>query len=661
VTYLIPIALLGWIPISISLFLVLPPQRAVVAGLISGWLLLPPVALPISGLPDYDKLTAITIGILLGTLLFQPNRLLSLRPRWFDLPIICWCLCSFVSSLENGLGLYDGFSALLTMVARWGLTYLIGRMYLNTLEALRELTVGIVIGALAYVPPTLFEIRMSPMLRGIVYGVSGWGGMRFGGYRPYVFLTNGLEHGMWMTVASLTAVWLWKCGSLRRVGPLSMGAVLIPILLIITILCRSTGALALLLGGLFVLWLCVRFNSKLFAYALLMVAPTYYTLRIPNIWTGENLVNVIETYISPERAESLGFRFTCENKLVTRALKQPVWGWAGWGRSRITGEDGRDQAPTDGMWIIYFGHYGFVGLAAWTIVMLLPPWLFLKRYSVQEWKTPLIGPLASVAVFLGLYQIDCLVNGFVNPAFLIAAGGLICASPPAFSREPLGHMSLEDPNQEHSTAIGGDCLSRTTASHVTRPTASQEHLAGRYRELARTLRNQGSPSEAKAAWVYALNILTNAASAYAEFADLQNQRSDCANDLAWFLLNELDPVVRNPEMAIQLASQATQADAGRATYWNTLGAAYCAAGDGAKAIVALERSVELTNGGTAFDFVFLALAHDQLGHRKQAQYWYSQAGYWMEEHRFHHPDLSRLHKQASLILSSPSGASEPDS
>ena len=88
----------------------LPARRAVVASIVGAWLLLPPAAIPISGLPDYDKMMAATLGIMLGTLIFQPNRLLEFRPRWFDLPMLCWCLAPLISSLDNGLGLYDGLS-----------------------------------------------------------------------------------------------------------------------------------------------------------------------------------------------------------------------------------------------------------------------------------------------------------------------------------------------------------------------------------------------------------------------------------------------------------------------------------------------------------------------------------------------------------------------
>jgi hypothetical protein len=149
VQLLIPIALLGWIPLSISLLALLPPRRAVVASVIGAWLLLPPAAIPLSGLPDYDKMMAATVGILLGTLIFQPNRLLEFRPRWFDLPMLCWCIAPLISSLQNGLGVYDGLSGSLLCIVRWTLPYLIGRLYLGGPEGLRELTIGIIFGGIA--------------------------------------------------------------------------------------------------------------------------------------------------------------------------------------------------------------------------------------------------------------------------------------------------------------------------------------------------------------------------------------------------------------------------------------------------------------------------------------------------------------------------------
>src|SRR5262249_23702177 len=130
----------------------------------------------------------------------------------------------------------------------WGLPYLIGRLYLSDLEGLRELAVGFVVGGLLYVLPTLWEIRMSPHLNRTFYGFGGWPGLRYGGYRPAVFLSNGLEHGMWMTAASLAGVWLWSSRSLSLLWGIPLGCWLL-VLLPVTVLCRSTGALVLLTVG----------------------------------------------------------------------------------------------------------------------------------------------------------------------------------------------------------------------------------------------------------------------------------------------------------------------------------------------------------------------------------------------------------------------------
>ena len=160
---------------------------------------------------------------MLGTLIFQPNRLLAFRPRWFDLPAVLWCFCPFISSLTNGLGVYDGLSAIFVNIERWALPYLIGRLYFGDREGMRELAVGIAVGGIIWVLPCLFEIRMSPILLSRVYGLHRFEGMRLGSWRPFVFFSTGLELGMWMTASSLSAVWLWRCGSLKRLGLLPPG------------------------------------------------------------------------------------------------------------------------------------------------------------------------------------------------------------------------------------------------------------------------------------------------------------------------------------------------------------------------------------------------------------------------------------------------------
>ena len=243
------LALLGWIPLGITMFAVVPARKAVAFIVVGGLLILPPYTLDISGLPDYSRIMAASISVILGTVIFAPDRFLNFRPRWFDLPMLAWCFSSMASSLYNGLGVYDGLAATLSQVLTWGLPYLIGRIYFGNPEDLRYFAVAVVIGGLAYVLPCLYEVRMSPKLMKDIYGISQLGAIRFGGCRPTVFFWTGLELGMWMTATSLVAWWLWYCGALKQIGSIPLGSVLLPTLLGTSFLCRSTGALITPLRG----------------------------------------------------------------------------------------------------------------------------------------------------------------------------------------------------------------------------------------------------------------------------------------------------------------------------------------------------------------------------------------------------------------------------
>ena len=99
--------------------------------------------------------------------------------------------------------------------------------------------------------------------------------MRFGAHRPQVFFKTGLELGLFMTAASLTAWWLWRCGTLKKIGQVRFGSVLLLILVGTTILCRSTGAPALLAGGVFILWASTRFQTRVLMWALVLCFPVY--------------------------------------------------------------------------------------------------------------------------------------------------------------------------------------------------------------------------------------------------------------------------------------------------------------------------------------------------------------------------------------------------
>ena len=152
------------------IFAFLPARRAMVVGAVAAWLLLPPAAIDLQGLPPLSKATVATVGILLGTLVFDVSRFLAFRPRWFDLPMLLFCLCPYASSISNGLGTYDGMSAAFRQSVTWLLPYLIGRLYLTDADGFRELAMGMIVGSLCMIPFCLLEMRIGAQLKRLIYG-----------------------------------------------------------------------------------------------------------------------------------------------------------------------------------------------------------------------------------------------------------------------------------------------------------------------------------------------------------------------------------------------------------------------------------------------------------------------------------------------------------
>ncbi len=440
-TELVPITLLAWTPIVLLMFLMLPPRRAVVIAFIAAWLFLPvpvPDSLIIRGLPELDKMTVTCLAVLLGTALFDKNRLLSFRLKRFDVPMILWCLVPLFSSLTNtdvtiynhpaiSNPIYDGLSEALRQSVTWGLPYLIGRVYFNNLTALRELAIGIFIGGLVYIPLCIFELKMSPQLHFLAYGqhphVDFRQGVRYGGYRPTVFMAHGLMVALWMASATLVGWWMWFSGALKNLSGAPVALLAVPLLLV-TVASKSVASILLMGGGLGLLYLATKSRARWPIIAVIAVAPCYMAVRATGLWDGVSLINYVTVITGENRAESLQVRFINENLLSQRALEKPVFGWAGWGRSRVYDRYGKDISITDGQWVIALGQHGLVGLAAFTGALLLPVWLTLKRFPIRLWAHRSVAPASALAMVLVIYMIDNLLNAMINPVFMLVAGAL---------------------------------------------------------------------------------------------------------------------------------------------------------------------------------------------------------------------------------------------
>jgi len=220
-------------------------------------------------------------------------------------------------------------------------------------------------------------------------------------------------------------VWLWRSKTVQKIWDIPM-LVLMPAMFFTVYLCKSKYAVLLLATGMAALFTARLFRTKALLVCLLLVPLTYAGLRATGAITGESMIAMAQQAFGEERASSLAMRLNNENLLAQRAMEKPIWGWGGWGQSRVQNEQGKDLI-TDSLWIITLGKYGWVGLLALMSLLLLPMVLVIRDWRIELWDHPAVAPVVVLATVCMLYMFDHLMNGMVNPIFMLAAGAVSSA------------------------------------------------------------------------------------------------------------------------------------------------------------------------------------------------------------------------------------------
>jgi tetratricopeptide (TPR) repeat protein len=277
--------------------------------------------------------------------------------------------------------------------------------------------------------------------------------------------------------------------------------------------------------------------------------------------------------------------------------------------------------------------------------------LFVWRFPVRLWADPQVAAGSLAAVLLTLYFVDCLLNAFPNSIYMTLAGGLIALEPKQFRR-----IATRRGGKVTSQAGGIERRAAAVSAIASGPGphGGQIMQADRYRALGRSFKQEGQWNEAESAWWQALEMLTNLLDAKPGSPELERLWCDCANDLAWLRANHPDPSQRKPDAAVAMARRMVEQFPDTEVYWNTLGAAYYRAGDDASAVAALDRAKSLS-GSTAFDEVFLAMAHARLGELEEARTELARAVERTELDYPGHPELTVFCDEARSILDQGSG------
>ena len=104
-----------------------------------------------------------------------------------------------------------------------------------------------------------------------------------------------------MTAASVAGWWLWYCGTDKRSGDYPVGSVLLPILIVTTILCRSTGAILLLAAGMIIFGYPSASRHGCYWPLSCVMGPLYVTVRSTHLWSGRQAVDLAE-YLLDKRS-----------------------------------------------------------------------------------------------------------------------------------------------------------------------------------------------------------------------------------------------------------------------------------------------------------------------------------------------------------------------
>lgn len=480
-------ALLLSIPVGLVLILSQRPSLACASLLIGAQLLLPervgwdPPFLPPLWKESIPGLLAIAL-----CLWRYPGRMLSAPgPRWPEAVLAILFASAFGTALTNGdpilwesivhgwhqislppLQIYDGFTMGLDDLIRYGIPFLIGRAFFRTREEIRTLLVVLVVAGLAYSLFIVLEARMSPQMNRWVYGFEGqWFTVkRMGGWRPKVFMNNGLELSMFILAAMIAS---WTLLRARfRIASLPAGPVA-GYLTGILLLCRSLGSILYGATGLAAcLWMRPRTQLRI-ALVLSALALSYPALRIARVVPTDLMVSAASE-VSEERAASLQFRFSMEHQLLGRALERAAFGWGGYDRSHIYYYDNADgRTRKDGYWVGLVGERGLLGYGGF-FLLLLGPVVSASRNLHRSRDRRLVTLGSGLAVIVALTGIDLLPNGlFMNLPFLYS-GALLGVSQEAARRRgpPRANSTTERsrPDPDQRRGLAGPLAPKTPAA-----------------------------------------------------------------------------------------------------------------------------------------------------------------------------------------------------
>jgi hypothetical protein len=471
------IALIAWVPIALWLYQTRSISQATLWTILGGYLLLPVGTgiKIIEGIPQLDKTSVPCLAALLGCLLKTRLRLW----RAFGIPeilLLVLLIGPFVTSVLNNdavisgslilppLGPYDGLSAAVAEFL-FLIPFFLGRQLFATSANVEEILRTLIKAGVLYSLPMLLEIRLSPQLHAWVYGYQQFGfqtQMRYGGFRPVVFLENGLVTAFFSITAMVAAAAFWRA----RIRVWKQSSALITAYLgVLQILCKSLGTLVY--GVLLVPLVRLAKPRWQLRVALILAAitVTYPLLRLSDLVPTQYMLSIAGS-VSEDRADSLRVRFDNEQQLLDRASERFMFGWGRWGRGRIYDAYGFDRSITDGRWVITLGQYGIIGFLAEFGLLALSVFRAASALRFAETDRDRLL-LSTLALIIAANMIDLLPNASISPWTWLLTGALLGRSEMLRKAQRASRRVSTAPNDAsvEDQAVPADGASRNTFTY----------------------------------------------------------------------------------------------------------------------------------------------------------------------------------------------------
>lgn len=413
-----------WVPLVFVLFSRYKPAMAGAIAVVGGVLFLPErVMFNLPVLPDLDKVAIPVFATIAACLFFARRKFADAKPfqgidaifllTWVgDVGMWLTNTDTLINgpTVRSGLGAYEAFGQIVSDTMILYGTYYIGRVLFSQLQdvvAFLRVMFGF---GMVYAGFALIELRFSPQMHNWVYGIVQSDfihAARAGGYRPMVFLQQGLVFARFMAIALLSGLILWRFNLLGKKGVIGL-----VITIMIFMVCKSLGALILFLCMAPIVTFAQASMQRRVIFVLALIVALYPLARGLDYVPVDDLLDMAASY-NEERAASMQTRFDNETVLLDRARERIWFGWGGFGRPLIYDETGITKSIVDGEWIGIMGYRGIIGFIACYGLYLLPIFLAARRMKLLQ-STEHALMLGGFTMITTLLAIDTIPNAASN-------------------------------------------------------------------------------------------------------------------------------------------------------------------------------------------------------------------------------------------------------